>query len=327
MTRWPSLPPGLAPTLAAAVLWGTSFPVNRAGLEALDAPTFAAVRFGLAGLAAAGFAWVLREAAFAPYLAPRTWAFGALNALAFSLQYEGQARTTAGKSALLVNVSVVFVGILSYVLYRERFSGRKVAAVGLGLAGAFLVATEGDLAALRGGEAVGDLLVLLAGLSWSVYLVLNKDAVSSGRGIMNLTAALLSATAVLLVPRMLVAGDPAGLLVPHAWIAPAYTGVACSALAFYAWSRGLVALTPTVSAVTLLFEVVVALALSVAFLHEAFTLPMAVGAAGIVAAVVLASGAEGSGSARERPAEDEPREADEEQEHDEVRGHAPADDL
>src|SRR5437773_6803011 len=97
--------------LLASVLWGTSFPGSKLTVDSVDPLflTFARMALGaslgLLVLAAMGRLdrRIFRE--------PIVWILGAVNAIGFDLQNEGILLTTASKTALLVNVNIVFIAI------------------------------------------------------------------------------------------------------------------------------------------------------------------------------------------------------------------------
>lgn len=284
----------LAFTVLAAVLWGTSFPANDLGLQATDAWTFMALRFGIAfgaGLAAAA----LLRALDASWLRSLwTWAVGLVNALSYELQFLGQSLHAPGAAALMVNVGNLAVPLLAFLVLGERLGGARAGAVALAAAGVVLVATRGSPEALAGSEFLGSLLTLAAGLCFALVIVLSKAALASrgaqdARSLVAFTTWVIGLTALLALPGAALLGSR--VLAPQALLAAGYTGLATTVLAFLLWLAGLRALTSVVSGVVLLLEIVVALALSIALGLDALTLASALGALAILAAVALASAA------------------------------------
>lgn len=274
----------VAATVLAAILWGTSFNVNDAGLAYLGPATFVFLRFALAGVATLAVALLLRRLDASPLRSPWFWLLAAFNALGFFLQYVGQTMTTPARTALFVNTSAFAVALLDRVLYGVHVGPRRLAAILFGVGGAALLITGGDLSTLQGGRFVGDLVVLAAGTAWSVFFVMNRRAVTSGDPL-NVTAWTFTLTAVLLVPTLLL--DEAPLRVPpEGALAIVYAGLVTTALAFGLWAWGLTRINATASAVLLLVEILVASALSAALGRETFALVEFVGAGMLVGAVV-----------------------------------------
>ena len=65
------------------------------------------------------------------------WYLGLLNGFSYLIQYVGINYTTASKSSLLVNLSAVWVAVLSWLILKERFSKKKMSGIALGIIGVF----------------------------------------------------------------------------------------------------------------------------------------------------------------------------------------------
>jgi drug/metabolite transporter (DMT)-like permease len=277
---------GLALTLAAAALWGTSFPANRIGLDDADPFTFMAVRFAI------GFAVLLpvalrRGARGAALLrSPWVWGVALANALGYELQFVGQQLTTPGQAALLINAGNLAVPLFAFLLLGERLQGAKAPAVLLAALGVLLIGSQGDVANLRGASLLGTGIVLVAGLCWAAVIALNKRALA-GHDPVALSTAVVGLTALLALPGALLLGHPA-LHAPGLGAA-AYAGVMCTSLAFLLWSAGLQVVSSVTSGLLLLLEILVAFALSLALGLEALTSWNTAGALCIGGAIVLAA--------------------------------------
>jgi len=78
------------------------------------------------------------------------------------LQYMGMVSTLASASSLFVNLSVVWVALLSPVALKERLSGKKVAGVMVSLLGVVLMTTNLDFTSLDTADIMGNFLVIRA---------------------------------------------------------------------------------------------------------------------------------------------------------------------
>jgi DME family drug/metabolite transporter len=292
----------VAATVLAAVLWGTSFNVNDAGLAYLGPSTFVLLRFALAAVATLAVAALLGRLDASPLRSPWFWLLAAFNALGFFLQYVGQTMTTPARTALFVNTSAFAVALLDRVLYKVRVGPRRLAAIALGVGGAAILITGGDPRSLEGGRLLGDLVVLSAGVAWSVFFVMNRKAVTQADPL-NVTAWTFALTAILLVPTLLL--DEAPLRVPpQGALAILYAGLVTTALAFGLWAWGLTRLNATASAVLLLVEILVASVLSAALGRETFGVAELAGAGMLVGAVVGMSLVEARKETLPAPAEE-----------------------
>lgn len=280
-------------TAASAVLWGTSFPVNDWGLAATDPWTFMAARFLIAFACTAALTLAL-GGLDASWLRSRwVWAVAVANALSYQVQFLGQELTTPGASALMVNAGNLAVPLFAFLVHGERVAGAKGPALLLGAAGVVLVGTRGDLAVLSNGEALGNLLTLVAGLSFALVIVLQKAALDErpaapdARSLLSLVACVVGLTALFSLPGALLLGSRA--LPTQALLAAAYTGLFTTTIAFALWSAALRSVSSVTSGLVLLLEVVVAFGLSVALGLDLVTLPGLAGAACILAAIALLS--------------------------------------
>ncbi len=276
-------------TLAAAFIWGSSFPVIKVGLFFIDPLTFSQLRLLLAAVILLPFL-IKHRSPLSLLLCSSTWLLAVFNTAGFLLQNIGMNLTTASKASLLVNMHVVFVAILSYLLLKESFTKLKVVAVALSIIGVFLLTTRGNLESLLLGDILGDLLVLGAGASWGFFFILVKRALSEQScSPMDLNFAVIISTAVLLLPAPLLA-QPIKLAINATSISILlYTAVPCTILAFILWMKGLKVLPATTSAILLLVEILVAILLSVVFLGDTFTPMEVLGGALLVAAIALTS--------------------------------------
>jgi len=278
----------VAATLLAAILWGTSFSVNDAGLRFVPPGAFVFLRFALAGALVLGFAALTRRLDWRLARSPLLWGLAAVNALGFLLQYEGQTLTTPARTALFVNTSAFAVAILERFVLKQRLGPARVAALVVGVAGAaLLIVGEDPLRTLTDVRVVGDLLTLASGLAWSVYFVMNDRAVAK-HDPLSVTAWTFAMSAILLLPAL--------LLEPRApqwgWEgagAVLYAGVVTTALAYGLWTYGLRGIRTSVSAVLLLVEILVASLVSLALGREAFGWIDLLGALMLVGAVVAIS--------------------------------------
>jgi drug/metabolite transporter (DMT)-like permease len=278
-------------TVLASLMWGTSFPVIKIGLDYVDPYTFALLRLVCASVVVLAFAVVMGK--FQPSLfRNRTiWLLGLSNAIGFVLEYVGMNYTTASKTSLLVDSDVIIIAILSWFTFKERFSRRMKISVVTGFIGALLLVTNGSMSELTGGEFFGDITVFLAGVVWAFFMVWNKSLISNGVDLIAMIACVQPVTTLFLIPSAVILGSSnVALTGTLGWAAIAWTGILCSATAYFLWAVGLKRLTVTISAIVLLLEVVWALILSFLLLGESFTVVAGFGAVLILTSIAMASG-------------------------------------
>ena len=288
-------------TLGAGLLWGSSFSVIKLGLRSIDPYWLVFLRFALASLLIVVYMCAVGKMRPVGRLLTNPlvlwlggvgggWPLGVVNAAGFIVQFKGQTMTSAGNAALIINSCTIYVAIASRFVFRERFGPFKLLGVILGMVGVFLVTTGGRLSVSLGDAFLGDMLVLVAALTWTAFILLNKKIVGErGIDVRALTGAMVIVTTGTALPVALVLGRGAfPRLTPELWSIP-YTAVLCTIIPFFLWTWGLRFISATTSSVIMLSEVVFALALAFAVLGERLTAAGFAGSALIILAVVLAS--------------------------------------
>jgi drug/metabolite transporter (DMT)-like permease len=275
-------------TIIASSLWGTSFPAIKIGLQYMDAYTFVLLRFFFALLVMLAVVFITKKFSF--NFNKRLMLFlGVTNGLAYLLQYIGMSYTSASKSSLLVNLTVVWVALLSPILIKEKIGRKKLSGVILSLIGILFITTNLDFESLGVGNIFGDFMVILAGIIWALFILYNKPLVDQSKTLMVPLTWLLLFTILPLTPVVpFTVGNFLNLPL-EAWIAVIYTAVFCWNIPYYLWSKGLQKISPVTSTIILLNEIVVSVIISIIFLGESLTIISEIGAAIIVIAILLVS--------------------------------------
>ena len=275
-------------TIIASSLWGTSFPAIKIGLQFMDAYTFVFLRFFFALLIM--FAIVLFSKNFTFNFNKRLILFlGCINGIAYLLQYIGMSYTSASKSSLLVNLTVVWVALLSPILLKEKIGRKKLAGVILSLLGIVFVTTNLDFQSFAIGNMMGDFIVIAAGMIWAIFILYNKPLVSETKNLMVPLTWLLFFTVIPLMPVVPFSAENFLTLPWEAWSAILYTAIFCWNIPYYIWSKGLRKISAVTSSVILLNEIVVSVIISTIFLGDSLTVVTGIGAIFIMFAIMLVS--------------------------------------
>ena len=158
-----------------AVLFGVSFVATKVGLQGFTPTQLIFLRFTFA----AGLFFGLR-----PWLraGPVGWK-GALQILLmavlepgayFFLEATGIQRTLASTAAILINTIPLFVLALEALFLRVRVGARDLLLILCSLLGVCLLVLASGLPKALGGSLLGDLLILAAAFSASVYTVIAR---------------------------------------------------------------------------------------------------------------------------------------------------------
>jgi len=279
--------------ILASVLWGTSFPGSKLTVGTVDPLFLTFARMAVGALRAVVALVAMRRCGLRMFREPLVWVLGAINAVGFDLQNEGILLTTATKTALLVNVNVVIIPVLMVVFFREAMTRTKVAGIVIGTFGVVVIATKLDPASLAGGQFAGDLLVFVAGVVWAFYVIGAKRMMDRGGDYVALTAGILSTTALLAAIPLFFVGWPLPTS-GSGWLGIAYLGLVPTFTPLMLYVASMRTISPTISGILILLEVVVAAILLFVFLQDALSAYTVAGGAMILLGAFVVTRGEAS---------------------------------
>jgi drug/metabolite transporter (DMT)-like permease len=197
--------------IALAAIWGASYMLIKIGLRDLSPGMIACVRVALAALVVAPFAVAqgalrgVRKAAVILVVVAAIQVAGP-----FYLIGVGEQEISSALAGILVATTPIFTAILAiWIDHEERSQGLRLVGIAIGMGGVMLVLGI-DLSG-SGPALLGGLVVVLAGLGYAVggFMVKHKLTLNP----IGMTAAIMSASAVLLAPTALATlpSDPPGV--------------------------------------------------------------------------------------------------------------------
>ena len=230
--------------LLAVFTWGVSFPLAKIVLHEVGPLTYLVVRHIVGG-------GILLAAAVLPAGPGRlrradVVKFALLGIILVGFQQGvqsfGLALTTATNSGWLIAAAPLFIALLARLALGERLRPRQWAGMGGGLAGSFVVVTQGALAweTLRSSGGLGDLMVLESAAAWAWFSVVGKGLLARYPPI-AIPAYAMAMGLIPAVPVWLVAGGPADLarLSGPGWILLLFLGACSTGLAHLCWYRAM----------------------------------------------------------------------------------------
>jgi len=272
-------------------IWAVNYSVVKFGGQQWHPLAYNAARTALAGVALALLAWRPGTPAVRPADRRALMLRGLVGHGLYQVLFVvGLAQTRAGNAALVASSSPALTALVAALLGVERLRART--AGGIALAGAGIgTLMYGSAAAGQadGGSLQGDIILLLATLSWAWYAVLMKPYADRLTPVQLTTWSLAGGfPALLLLALPSLAATHWNAIAPLAWASVGYGGLAAMVVAMLAWSHGVRVLGPTRTALFGQLQPVIAVLFAWATLGEVPTPWQALGALLVASALLLA---------------------------------------
>lgn len=290
--------------IISAFIWGTSFPVIETILSffTINFYILYIIRLAIAFLGSLLLITILKRIKL--FLKNITniklILLGLINAAAFGLQIFGQQFTTAGKTALLIDLNIIFVAILSKIVLKEKLTKFKTVGIILGLIGAYFLTIGFNFQQILLGNIIGDLTIFIAGFIWAFYIVGSRSVLKKDNekkinffdytNIINFYTLIFG-----LIPLIfMIFINVESLYISNSlilWLLILHLGLNCSFIAFLLFHKGLEKTSSVIASIVLLIEVVTANILGMIFLPHItyFTIDFLIGAIFTILAVISCS--------------------------------------
>ena len=259
--------------VAAIAVWGGSFIATKLAVGEVSPVTVVWSRF-LIGLIILGwFAWRHGELAIPTWKDGLEFAFLGFMGITLHqwLQSSGLVTSEAATTAWIVSTTPVFMAVLGWLFLKEHLGIAGKAGIVLAALGVLLVVSKGSLAGMFSGSfgRPGDILILISAPNWAIFSVLSRPALQKHSAIKVTFYVLLFGW--LLTSLQFLAGrhwSEFSQLSSTGWIAIAFLGVFCSALAYIFYNDGLKALPASQVGAFLYLEPLVATLVAAVILSE-----------------------------------------------------------
>lgn len=276
--------------LLMTVIWGSNFTAIKYSLEDLLPLSFNALRFTLASTLMLLLALRSRKGLrVAPGDGKKLFGLGLLgNALYQSVFISGMAHTRAGNAALILATTPLFTAVLGRLRKHEFFTARGVAGLVLAFAGIVIIVLSGRGEFSIGETVLGDSLLLISTICWSLYTVGSKNLIHT-YGSMKATAIMMASG----TPLLLLICTPTLIRQDWSRVRPLaiagviYSSVFAIAIAYVIWSYGVRKIGSTRTAIYSNITPIVALLVAWPALGESPTPGQLAGAVVIFAGVYL----------------------------------------
>lgn len=223
----------------AAAIWGGVYVVSKVVLDVIPPFTLLIIRFGIALIVLGAFV-VARREYIAKKDAPLLMAIAFVGVtISIAAQFLGTKLSTAHMGALITSASPAFIALFAIWILKERIRWQQTAGILLATVGVMIVIgvpSEADTHT----SWIGNLILLVAALSWGLYTVLSKKATQKYS---SLTVTTYAAFFGLIFSWPLSAWELAVTPVSwewswQIWMGVLYIGIISTAGAFYLWNKG-----------------------------------------------------------------------------------------
>jgi drug/metabolite transporter (DMT)-like permease len=282
---------GLAQLAGSVVLLGSTWPVIKAAIAAGASPLwFAAGRAGCSALTLVVVLGALgRLRVPGRRDVPAVLAVGVCQLAGFfALSHTAMQWVPAGRSAVLSNVTTIWIVPLSVLLLRERIPPRRWLAAALGVAGAAVLMGPWAIDWASPNVLIGHALLLAAGLAFAVAITMVRRAPPLGR-MLDLLPWCFGIATCCLVPLAVAEGGGIGAWPAASVRALAYTGVLVGPMGTWCVMAAAASLPAMVASVGLLATPALGLALSTWWLGERLGADLLAGSALILGGVACAA--------------------------------------
>ena len=298
--------------LLTAMIWGTAFVAQRVGMDSIEPITFNAARMWLAAVAIGSAAFLTRrnrQKGQAPNNAEKQitadGAAGAVTGLgdpaqdrrrntiiggiccgtfltaASLFQQMGIVYTTAGKAGFITALYMLFVPILSFILFKKKNTWLVWTGVLIGVIGMYLLCITDDFSL-----TYGDMLVCICALLFSCHILCCDHFVRLGNPLF-ISAIQFTTVAVISSVAAFIAEEPSWQKVISAAIPILYCGIVSGGIGYTLQMIAQKYTDPTIASLLMSLESVFAVIAGALLLGERMTARELAGCIIMFAAIVL----------------------------------------
>ncbi|MGA7878064.1 MAG: EamA family transporter [Desulfoferrobacter sp.] len=279
-----------AKLVLTAILWGGTFVAGRSIANQIDPFSAAFLRFMIASLFLAAFVW--HSYGKIPLLGKKDLLLVLLLGLSGVFAYNvfffsGLKTVAASRASLIIATNPAFIALFSCWLLQERLNRLKIFGICLSMSGAVVVISHGNpFALLDGGMGWGELYIFGCVLSWVLYSLIGKSAMTRLTPLVAVTYSCIIGAGCLFPPACarglcLHLGDYSLVV----WVGVLYLGFFGSALGFFWYYEGIRAFGASRAGVFINIVPVSAILLAHLILKEALDGSLMIGALFVIAGV------------------------------------------
>lgn len=267
--------------LLVGLVWGGTFPVIKIAIETTGALWFNAYRFLIAAVLSLLILVLLKRKPGTDMLR-YSFVLGTLLAIGYTTQTVGLKFTTSGKAGFITGLFVVFVPLISSLVFKKRPGNAVIASILLGVIGLSLLSLNNDLTI-----SPGDPIVLVCAIAYAIHIVI-VDSITDRFDTLELTLTqIIVAGAEMFLLAYMVSPEPAALDT-YSFSAIVFTAVVATIGAFFIQVFAQKHIGPSRTALILLSEPLFAAIFGYLLLQEVLAGRRLLGAALLFSAMVIA---------------------------------------
>ena len=276
---------GVALTLLATLLFGSSYVVVKLGVSEIDPLLFSTIVFSIGAVLISSYTIIRGTFKLEIFRHWEAWAAPLVTFALVTMQYIGLSYTTASTGALIIGANVLMVAPLAALIFHERLGRLRVIGLLVGVLGLFVLTTKLDVGAISSDTWLGDLLLVGTSAMIALTFILSRFAMRH-MGFDQWTLCIHLLTPFMLFGAWLVLGTRSTV---NCDILPIilYVGLLCTVLPTMLWMRALEWISVVTSSTITLSESTFAVILSIVFLHESIDVFVIVGAALVFSAIYM----------------------------------------
>ena len=275
--------------LAAVCFWGASFIATKIALSRLDPISIIFIRLILASILLSIIA-VYTKRSFKINLKSHGYVFILALIAVFHLwiQVTGLKFTTASNTGWIIGITPVFMAILGFFVFSEKFTLFKIIGIIISFFGLLLLISKGDFSSIDFISNKGDFLILASAFTWSVYSMVNKKTTINYPPLMTILFQFIM-MAIIIIPFNI--NEQTVKTILHLsfeiWAVLLFLGLFCSGVGYVLWAQSLKEMESSKVGAFLYFEPFVTVIVAWSILNENITFLMIVSGITITCGVIL----------------------------------------
>jgi len=253
----------------SAIMWGSSYPIIKLGLnKGLSPVGFLGFRLFLATLIIIPF--VHKKINIRELKSKKMLILGFTNAGGFLFQYFGQKFISSNMAAIISNLLIIFVAILSFLILKEKINLKK----GLGILISFIgLGIVSNLSFTNLSSNAGVFIMLISPIMWAFFVIYSKDIASEDSFIEYLFP-IYFYTFLFILPFAFISGFNITILSTSISL---YLAIFCTVVPYFLFLKGLKYIQATTASIITSFQILFSVFFAYFFLGETLTIRFLLG--------------------------------------------------